>query len=147
VRACSWSVPEALVAEMSSFWQQLADVMYGGINPDIPGHGGEECANFLPRRTMVLDTLLSTSMMIVVGIFGWKTYTMPKSFPKPDSFVGKRLLLTMLCLVFGVEIGYKICSRELLYLLNPCHVITMIEVLAAHTAAPIHLWIASFTGF
>jgi len=50
---------------------------------------------------MVLDTLLSTSMMIVVGIFGWKTYTMPKSFPKPDSFVGKRLLLTMLCLVFG----------------------------------------------
>ena len=93
---------------------------------------------------MVLDTLLSTFMMIVVGIFAWKTYTMPKSFPTADSFVGKRVLLVLLCLVFGVEIGYKICSRELLYLLNPCHVITMIEVTAAHSVAPLCLWVASF---
>ena len=113
---------------MSSLWRELADVLYGGINPDIPGHGGEECANYLPRRTMIFETLLSTSMMIVVGIFGWKTFTMPKAFPRTDDFAGKRFLLTMLCLVFGVEVGYKICSRQVLYLLNPCHIITVIEV-------------------
>ena len=38
------------------------------------------------------------------------------------------MLLVLLCLVFGVEIGYKICSRQVLYLLNPCHVITAMEV-------------------
>lgn len=108
-----------------SVWQ---DILFGGIRPDVPGHGGEECAAYLSPKTMILETLLSTFMMITVGLFGWKTYTMPKVFPSKDDFLGKRVLLTVLCLVFGVEVGYKICSRQVLYLLNPCHIITMIEV-------------------
>lgn len=110
-------------------WQdQLADVLYGGINPEIPGHGGEECAAFLSQGTMIFETMLSTAMMVIVGVFGSMTYTMPKAFPVRDDFVSKRFLLVLLCLVFGIEIGYKICSKQVLYLLNPCHVLTVAEV-------------------
>ena len=56
----------------------LLDVLYGGIRPDIPGHGGAECAAYLDTRTMILETLLSTGMMITVGVFGMYTYTMPR---------------------------------------------------------------------
>ena len=96
--------------------------------PEVPGHGGEECAAYLPRRIMILETCLSTFMMVVVGAYAVKTYTMPSAFPLMDDFTGKRLLLILLCLVFGVEIGYKICGQSALYLLNPCHVLTAIEV-------------------
>ena len=111
-----------------SLLEQVGDVLYGGINPDIPGHGGQECAAFLSKGTMVFETLLSTAMMIVVGTFATLTYSMPKAFPVRDDFMTKRVLLVLLCLVFGIEVGYKMCSKQVLYLLNPCHVITVGEV-------------------
>lgn len=111
-----------------SLFQQLGDVLYGGIKPDIPGHGGEECASYLSKETMIFETLLSTCMMIVVGCFALYTFTIPKAFPIRDDFVSKRFLLVLLCLVFGIEIGYKICSKQVLYLLNPCHLLTVTEV-------------------
>ena len=116
------------MASNESLLQQLGDVLYGGIKPEIPGHGGEECAAYLSKGTMIFETLLSTSMMIIVGVFAVYTYTIPKAFPLRDDFASKRFLLVLLCLVFGIEIGYKICSKQVLYLLNPCHVITLAEV-------------------
>lgn len=111
-------------------WNQSAvlDALYGGIRADIPGLGGEECASYLSKLTMVLETVISTCMMITVGLFGAYTYTMPKIFPAEKCPTVKKILLIVLCLVFGVECGYKLCSRRLLYLLNPCHVITIMEV-------------------
>ncbi len=109
----------------------LFDVLYGGIRPDIPGHGGEVCASYLSKTTMIFETLLSSCMMLIVGFFGVYTYTMPRIFYPESNPTVKTLLLVILCLVFGVEVGYKICSRQVLYLLNPCHVITAIEVCIA----------------
>ena len=110
----------------------IKDVIYGGINPDIPGHGGKECAAYLTKETMLLETAISTLMMLVVGMFGYYTYSMPSTFPKSTSSKAKQFLLVVLCLVFGVEIGFKVCTRQVLYLLNPCHVITAIEVGGNH---------------
>lgn len=117
---------------MNSSLSPLADVLYGGIDPSIPGHGGPACAAYLPPSRMLLETAISTSMMAVVAVLGYKTYTMPSTFPASDDHTSKRLLLLLTCLVFGLEIGYKICSRQVLYLLNPCHVITVVEVGVAH---------------
>ena len=114
-----------------SIMREIFDVLYGGIRPDIPGHGGEECAAYLSRSKMVFETALSTFMMFVVGIFGLYTYTMPQSFPHGKCSSVKKSLLVLLCLVFGIEVGYKLCSRQVLYLLNPCHVITVIEVMSS----------------
>ncbi len=108
--------------------KDIKEALFGGIDPNIPGHGGAECAAFLTPKTMLMETMLSTSMMIIVGIVGWFTYTMPSTFPKQANSLAKKFLLVLLCLVFGLEIGYKLCSKELLYLLNPCHVITVIQV-------------------
>ncbi len=118
--------------------EDIKEALFGGIDPNIPGHGGAECATYLTPKTMLMETMLSTSMMIIVGIVGWFTYTMPSTFPKQANSVAKQFLLVLLCLVFGLEIGYKLCSKELLYLLNPCHVITVIQVCIYHPAV-IHI--------
>lgn len=124
----------------------IKNVLYGGIDPSIPGHGGEECTNYLDRKLMIIDTLIgnekvrlnlychvivlsvATALMIGVFIFSMKTYSYPVMKGKPVNPVSKQVLLVFMCVVFGTEIGYKICSRQLLYLLNPCHVITIVEV-------------------
>lgn len=66
--------------------------------------------------------------MIGVFIFAIKTYSYPVLKGNPVEPGTKRGLLVLLCLVFGIEIGYKICSKQVLYLFNPCHVITIVEV-------------------
>ena len=67
--------------------------------------------------------------MSVAGIIAVKTFTLPPQISSDDGNpVVKRALLVLLCLVFGVELGYKICSMQVLYLLNLCHVVTMAEV-------------------
>lgn len=114
---------------MEETLKSIGNVLYGGIRPEIPGHGGEECANYLTPNQMIGETLLSTTIMVVVGALAWRALTMPKAFPRHEDLVSRRVLLASLCLLFGVEIGFKVCNRCLLYLLNPCHVITVIEVL------------------
>lgn len=103
--------------------------MYGGIRPEIPGHGGEVCANYLPTYQMIGETLLSTTIMIVAGVRAWYTLTMPRIFPKERDVLSKRLLLMFLCLTFGIEIGFKLANRSALYLFNPCHISTIIQVI------------------
>ena len=39
-----------------SFSTAIGNVLYGGIDPSIPGHGGEECTKYLDRNVMILDT-------------------------------------------------------------------------------------------
>ena len=72
---------------------------------------------------------VATVIMVVAGTFAVMTFTLPQQIsPSDGNPVLKRALLVLLCLVFGTELGYKICSLQVLYLLNPCHVITMVEV-------------------
>ena len=116
------------MASNVSLLDGVKDVLFGGIRPDIPGHGGEECANFLTVKSLTLETMLSLSVMGILGIFAALTYTMPKHYPRSDDFRSKHMMLVFASLLFGIEIGYKLCSKQVLYLLNPCHVITMVEV-------------------
>eukprot|EP00731_Ephydatia_muelleri_P036015 Em0192g5a len=77
---------------------------------------------------MVLETLLATVLMVGFGAYAFRKYSLPRHFPVMEEPRLKRFLLVLLCLVFGVEIGYKLCSRSALYLLNPCHVTTMFQI-------------------
>lgn len=116
------------MANATLYASQIGNVLYGGIDSSIPGHGGEKCLQYLDRNLMVLDTAIATAMMIIVFIFALKTYSFPQMKSKPVEPASKQVLLVILCLVLGVELGYKFSSKQVLYLLNPCHVITMAEI-------------------
>ena len=102
--------------------------LYGGIRSDVPGHGGEECASYLPTNMKILDTGIAVLLMIPYFTYAIKTYTLPSSIKKKESNIVQRILLVVLCLVLGIQIGFKISAKSLLYILNPCYLMTAVEV-------------------
>ncbi|KAL4708073.1 hypothetical protein ACJJTC_009852 [Scirpophaga incertulas] len=102
---------------------------YAGANRAVPRNVGPECAYFLSHQRQVIETLIVCTICVITII---KTY--PKlNIPKEDSYIksdrgGKRLLVILLALLWGMEIGFKFASRTVIYLLNPCHVTTLIQI-------------------
>lgn len=42
--------------------------------------------------------------------------------------LGKQVLLVLMTFVLGLELGFKFASRTVIYLLNPCHITTIMQV-------------------
>ncbi|XP_002741508.1 transmembrane protein 164-like, partial [Saccoglossus kowalevskii] len=111
-------------------WQGMFDWAYGGVDPKFVGFGGPDCANFLGIYQRLIETVIVTSIAMVEMYYSWIHLTIPE-VPKNDQsdrVVGKRILLVIICLTFGVEIGFKFASRTVIFLLNPCHVLTAIQI-------------------
>ena len=115
-------------------------LLYGGIDHSVPGNGGIECYNFLSVNERLADTF-SYLMFLFFGLLPVvfrqmkvpKDSTLEKSrdlLPKSSYDRGKKILLVALCLTFGIELGYKLSTRQLLYLLNPCHIISVLQVIS-----------------
>ena len=106
---------------------------YGGIDPTIPGNGGEHCANFINLPQKLLETLIALTYCYYLIRWGYKNLAVPEASPyvRADRG-GKRLLLIIMCLTFGIEIGFKFATQSAIYLFNPCHVTTAIQVRDKH---------------
>uniref|UniRef100_A0A3P8VRV1 Transmembrane protein 164 n=1 Tax=Cynoglossus semilaevis TaxID=244447 RepID=A0A3P8VRV1_CYNSE len=114
----------------------LLDWVYGGVDPKFEGNGGPECAAFITPHQRVWESLIIVLISIVEVYVALKKIKVSKELQvlgkdsigtKEDSLV-KNLLLVALCLTFGVEVGFKFATKTLIYLLNPCHVVTMVQV-------------------
>ena len=108
----------------------ITDVLYGGVDFALPGNGGKECAEYLSPKQRVVETVVYELFTIFVF---WKMLgkvSIPKELPayREGSGVGKRLLMVVHCLIFGIEIGFKFATKQVIFLLNPCHVLTAIQV-------------------
>lgn len=111
---------------------KLADIpdwSYHGVNHSIKGNGGPDCVNFISPQRRVFETIIAFTIGVVALYWGYKRCTL-SCVPKVarEDRGGKRLLLILMCLVIGIETGFKFSSRTVIYLLNPCHVITCIQV-------------------
>lgn len=108
----------------------VSEWAYAGVNHSLAGNGGPECAQFLSGRRRLWETVLAVLWTSVLAIASCRRLQVPPA-PKVvrEDRGGKRCLLVLLCLVFGMELGFKFSSRTVIYILNPCHVITMLQII------------------
>ncbi|XP_034949128.1 transmembrane protein 164 [Chelonus insularis] len=102
---------------------------YDGINGSIPRNIGPECAGYLSPRYRLFETLGVSVLIIYLFIKGFKSINLPKNvkYVNQDR-TGKKALLIFMSLILGMEIGFKLTSRTFVYILNPCHITTAIQL-------------------
>lgn len=108
-----------------------ADWAVGGVNKSISHYAGPICAGYLNPTWRLIETILVLLSAIWLFRFNYKNLSaIPATVysVKKNQERGRIILLVLLCLVWGMEIGYKFSSRTAIYLLMPCHVTTALQV-------------------
>ncbi|XP_035726923.1 transmembrane protein 164-like [Vespa mandarinia] len=102
---------------------------YDGVNSSIPRNVGPECAYYLSTKRKIIETAFVSIFIISFWVWGFKKITLPKRLPYINQDrLGKKVLLIIMSMVLGVEIGFKFTSRTIIYLLNPCHITTAMQI-------------------
>jgi hypothetical protein len=113
-----------------------------GVSGDAyPSEGGRRCYNFLSLGERAVETILGLALVCAQFKWSYRRITpvttgkerrsgepADLTFASPEFARWRSVLLLAYAVVFGIEIGYKLASRQLIYLLNPCHVTTSVQV-------------------
>ncbi|XP_044751240.1 transmembrane protein 164 isoform X2 [Coccinella septempunctata] len=120
------------------------DWVYDGVNTTVPRNAGPECAAYMNPTWRKIETTFL--LLFAIKLFDWSRKRIslsPMVYEKREMRNSKILLLVVMCVIWGMEIGYKFSSRTVIYLLNPCHVTTAIQIYLL-AAAPSKLTTAIF---
>ncbi|XP_026680216.1 transmembrane protein 164 [Diaphorina citri] len=113
-------------------WSTVSNWLWGGVDVSLMGNGGVECARYLSLERKLLEGL---GVSVFVFLMMRWSYAKLAPLPREGSAAYrlkheplKQILLVTMCVVFGMEIGFKFASRSVIFLLNPCHVVTAIQI-------------------
>ncbi|EUB59834.1 Transmembrane protein [Echinococcus granulosus] len=102
-------------------------LFYEGVRWDIPSEGGAACLSYLSETRRLFETLFFT--IIYGSLLLW---CIPRlKLPIDERYAPRKHIawITMIhCLVFGIEIGYKLTARSLIFIFNPCHALTAVQI-------------------
>lgn len=106
----------------------VMDWAYSGVNTTVPRNAGPECAEYLSPTRRRIETVIV--LIAAVGLFEWgyNRISLPTAAYIRRDRGGRRALLVLMSIIWGMEIGYKFSSKTVIYLLNPCHVTTAIQI-------------------
>ncbi|KAJ8310312.1 hypothetical protein KUTeg_012177, partial [Tegillarca granosa] len=106
------------------------DWAYTGVDFSLAGNGGDDCVDFLSIRQRIIESIF---VVIISGVVLYRAVTrltLPEKLVPADRLdhCGKRILLVVMCLTFGIELGFKFATQQMIYILNPCHLVTMLQI-------------------
>ncbi|XP_031635315.1 transmembrane protein 164 isoform X4 [Contarinia nasturtii] len=103
---------------------------YEGVNGNIPRNTGPECVNYLSTTRHIVESVILVPVAILIFKYGMsKLPPLQFNFSRYDGIVcGKQLLLITMTFLLGLEMGFKLCTRTAIYILNPCHVTSMLQI-------------------
>lgn len=116
------------------------DWAISGVNTSSTS-GGPACRNYMSDSWRVAETAYITAITAGVTWWGYKRLTLPLSSCRIHQHDRvKALLLVIFSITLGIEIGFKLASKTVIYLLNPCHVMTVMQVRVIHKSINLILY-------
>merc|ERR1712004_865731 len=116
------------------------DWLANGVNHSHPDFGGPGCYTFRSSRQWVAETMGALALTLSLTVWALKNSGNTSSGEKhlqassQQNVVAKvpsgwrQAGLVAHTLINGLAIGYKFSTRTLIYLLQPCHMVTAIQV-------------------
>ncbi|KAF7287078.1 hypothetical protein GWI33_002460 [Rhynchophorus ferrugineus] len=100
----------------------------GGIDMSITKYAGEECIDYVNITWRRIETILILITTVYMFCWSFPKCTLPIIPYSKSDRCGRRVLLVLVCLCWGMEIGFKCASKTGIYLLNPCHITTAMQI-------------------
>ncbi|EAA02838.4 AGAP012707-PA, partial [Anopheles gambiae str. PEST] len=105
---------------------------YDGVNGSVPRNTGPECADYLSPVRKLVETMVIIPLYIHCQRCLHPSATPVRGMAFPVDFSvpswGKQFLLVTMTLTLGVELGFKFATRTVIYILNPCHITTIMQI-------------------
>lgn len=103
---------------------------YDGVNSSIPRSTGLECVEYLTIRRHIVESAILVPLSIYLLKYGLsKIHPIRINYNDTDKILfGKQLLLVTMAALLGLEMGFKLCTRTAIFILNPCHITSMLQV-------------------
>ena len=114
--------------------ESLFSWMYAGVNNSLAGNGGPQCISSMPPLQRLVETVAFTALGVAEMCLAFPRLRLPSveccsaSALAACNRTGRNLLLSFMCMTFGIELGFKFATRQMIWILNPCHITTMIQV-------------------
>uniref|UniRef100_A0A182SZV8 Transmembrane protein 164 n=1 Tax=Anopheles maculatus TaxID=74869 RepID=A0A182SZV8_9DIPT len=122
---------------------------YDGVNGSVPRNTGPECAEYLSPSRKLMETIVIIPLCLIAikcsvsrlkpityrqldrrcvqaGAVSGRGSALPGEILIPSW--GKQFLLVTMTLTLGVELGFKFATRTVIYILNPCHITTIMQI-------------------
>lgn len=116
----------------------VMDILMGGVDFDLEGNGGPDCRDHVSFSLRGLEVTVSMVIFALSLVLGQK-FDQGKSSSQqgPTSPPPRHRLppwhslafLVIFSIVYGVEVSYKFATKQVIFLLNPCHVLTVTNIL------------------
>ena len=115
--------------------------LYGGIDFSVAGEGGPDCRDFITPHHRLAETAVFGLLSLVVLGQSWRTVRLERNNNQDTGGGGaggggeeyqyrpaRQCLLVLLAVTFGLELGFKLSTGQVIWLLNPCHVLTVTQL-------------------
>ena len=116
----------------TTIWWKFRDWAIGGIDFEVEGNGGLSCRDHVGFNRRVCETLLGIGLPLCLFLWNRTQNTEQERQKKSHSrnyYSPLRIaLLVSMTFVFGIEVGFKFASKQLIWLFNPCHVTSLIDI-------------------
>ena len=121
------------------FPAKFRDALGGGIDYSLPGNGGPDCRDHVSFQHRMWETGAALGLAFLAILLSNRSSkqqargerrgsSASRTQPPPPPSTSRRLLLVILTFTYGLEVGFKLATRQLIFLLNPCHVLTVINI-------------------
>ncbi|CAH8451876.1 unnamed protein product [Schistosoma turkestanicum] len=101
---------------------------YIGVNTSIEGAGGQSCINYITAKRRCFESTCVCITFLYALYRSCPRFNVGNLHSSQQTKLGQ-LLLVLHTFVFGIEIGFKLATSTFIWILNPCHVITILQIL------------------